>query len=144
MPNSEFETAKETVKNLELVDFIQSHKPLIYEKIRDCEERVSREPAHGDMTFIATCLPIAAGIIHMGTKLDSFKKAQEKLSAQLRLPDSTSVLSALTLLYVVHTAWEDNKGDPVWERIHNRVQRFLGGELSMKKGAASVPSQRAN
>jgi hypothetical protein len=127
----EFSTAREAVDQLGLIDFIKAHKALIYEKIKECDKRVEdakkegKGEFYGDMTFIATCLPLAAGIVHVGSTLDKFKEAQNSLGKGLGLLDPTSVLSALTLLYLVQTGWENNKEDETWKRIRQRVVRFL-------------------
>jgi hypothetical protein len=138
MPLREFETAQKAVEKLGLIEFINAHKTLIDEKIRACDAHVMASEAtgdtFGDMTFIATCLPLAAGIVHVGSELKLFQDAQNWVREDLELPDSTSVLSALTLLYLVQKGWEENLRDPAWIRIHGRVKRFLSSEILTEPG----------
>jgi hypothetical protein len=133
MPLPEFKKAETAVGQLGLTTFIEDHWNLIQEKMRKCDEEVNaakdKGQAFGDMTFIATCLPLAAGIVHVGSTLDAFKNAQKEVREGVNLPDSTSVLSALVLVYLVQTGHDKNPGDAAWDRIYGRVKRFLTSEI---------------
>ena len=57
--------------------------------------------------FIAASLPLAAAIIHVGSTLDNFRRANEWVKECLPNSDPVSILSTLVLIYAVRKGWED-------------------------------------
>lgn len=113
-------------EELKVKKFFEVHREAIYKKLEECDEIAAHAPTNTDMIFIAESLPIINSIIHVG----SDRKTLGEASSWVRdtwgdEADPLIVLSALLFIYVANKGAEENLEDPVWRRIHRRVQKLL-------------------
>jgi hypothetical protein len=100
--------------------------------LEECDRFAEDADLNGDMMFIALSLPIMNGIIHVGSNRSDLRKAIEwilsKWKTENKEPDKISILSVLTLMYVVAKGWEAHKNDlgkrDIWLRIVSRVRKL--------------------
>jgi hypothetical protein len=100
---------------------------ILFRQIEECDAKSS-----DDALFIATSLPIANAFIHHATSRHGLAEARKW--ARVLWPDEddpTSMLAALTLLYIVCEGVRRFREDParkqVWARIRGRVANTLHG-----------------
>jgi hypothetical protein len=142
--------AREAVAQLGIEKFIDIHKEKMYGKIENyermhcanlegseletCEITAGKKKGSEnkyDMIFIAENLPMIYGVIHVGSKLEDFEKANKWAKKLLPGADALSVLSSLTFIYIVDKGWKefkDNKDEErrkLWEGIRSRVEPLL-------------------
>lgn len=138
--------AEEAVeKKLRIADFLSGHGPNIYERFEEFERKVKTSQAAQpetvqDLTFIALCLPVVSGLIHVATTKADFDEALSWVASQSPQIDGTAMLSALTFLYIVQEGEKALEGDPekreLWAEIRKRVERFLEPGTTSQAGVA--------
>lgn len=140
------ENAKVAVdQKLQIGDFIATHGNNIYERFEEFDKQVqTSDPKltiqEQDLSFIALCLPVVSGLMHVAATRANFQEAMAWVSHQDPKVDGTAMLSALTFLYMVQKGREDLSGDPLrngtWDRIFGRVERFLDPRKTSSPAAA--------
>jgi len=128
-------TAETAVKILGAEKFIENYSHLIFEKLEECDKYAQSADFNGDLVFIALSLPIINGIIHVASNSAALIAARDWVVSKWKDnkdPDPVSILSALTLVYVVAKGWrafqEDQERREVWRRILGRMERLNGQE----------------
>lgn len=129
--------AAQAVRILDVREFIQHQMPTLHDKLVECEEYAQSADLNDDMMFVALSLPIINGVIHIASDGRHLREAKEWVVSRWKgegnkEPDPVSILSALTLIYVVVEGWRLYKDDPekkeLWESILNRV-KILSSEI---------------
>lgn len=135
--------AKQAVEKLDVSSFIQTHLTQIFDKLEECEGYAKNELVNGDMMFMAFSLPIINGVIHIASNRRSLREATSWVVENWeggKDADQVSILSALTLIYVVGKGYEryvkgyaENLTDSqkirdekrlIWQRIYDRVRKL--------------------
>jgi hypothetical protein len=118
-------------EQLNLTEFVRDHRPQIYDLIASWEPLLSAADCDGDSGggMVAAALPLAARIALAGSSEADFRRAVAWVGAVLPAADPVSVLSALTLIYLVHQGREDASADPhraqIWQRINCEIESLL-------------------
>jgi hypothetical protein len=123
------QSAKDAVDRLGLTDFIKDNKAAIYRQLEDFTH-VTKGPIGLDpnAAFVAQTLPLASGVIHVGSSRTNFDKAALWVQNQSAHAQPNSVLPTLVLLYIVHQGWQDardthdEKKKAQWESIYERAK----------------------
>ncbi len=112
--------------------FFIAHKPLIYERLEECDQFASKALTNADMLFFAESLPIINGIINVGSTRKELNDATRWVTehwgggeAQPRI-----VLSALLFHYVTTRGAEESvdkskEQQETWKRIRARVGKLI-------------------
>jgi hypothetical protein len=138
--------AREAVERLDVKSFIQTHLTEIFDKLEECEGYARNELVNGDMMFMAFSLPVINGVIHIASNRRDLREASSWVVENWEGgedADQVSILSALTLIYVVGEGYEtyvkkyaENPTDSpetrkeklgkrdIWERIYGRVRKL--------------------
>jgi TIR domain len=132
IPNSvQFELAKIAVEDqLRISGFIETHKHEIYTKLEQSYRQVI-ERDHSSTVFFIEVLALVSGIVHVGSNMDDFKRATTWVRQSRPDVDPVSILSTLTLFYVVEKGWRefslssDMLKRSIWEGIRNGMQALL-------------------
>ena len=106
------EAAENVVNTLEIEKFITEQWEKIDKKLRECDEYAKvAAPFGGDMIFISMAIPLANGVIHVGSTREKLEETtkyiqQEWQKASLAHdPERIPVISALTLIYLITKGW---------------------------------------
>lgn len=132
--------AEQAVQELGIRSFIDNHLKEITRRLEECESAAQNAPVDSDMLFIAMSLPILNGVIHIASNQRNLRKAMEwatKTWGGESDPgefDPISVLSALTLIFVVCEGWVKNQSSPVWNKIVSHIKE-LSKELAKEEEA---------
>jgi len=128
---AEFEKAQQAVEEqLNADGFIDSQKRTIFEKLEENYLSV-KDQDQAQLMFIAASLPLAAAVIHVGTTLEDFRRANKWVKESLPDADPVSILSTLTLIYIVNKGWQDAAGSGdehkkmVWNEMAGWVQSVV-------------------
>jgi hypothetical protein len=121
------------VDKLRLGDFIRDNAAMIRPKIESADAVVTGSPYDNDAIFLAKTLPIANGVIHIGSDRVALKEAMAWLRSQWKdpQPDAMTVLSALTLIHIAVQAKREYEGTndaeklATWSRIVQRVTNLM-------------------
>ncbi len=138
--------AEKVVEDLGIDGFINEHWPMIWEKLRECEEYAKASLKFGgDMIFISMAIPLVNGIIHLGSDRRRLASTTESMSevwkrvSMTPAPDRIPAISALTLIYIITKGWKGarklKRDDPekeLWKRMQRRVQRLCSDKASRK------------
>jgi hypothetical protein len=132
-------TSATAIRKLGIRDFLNTHKELVFAKLEECESIAERADFNGEIMFIASSLPIISGLILVASTRHERQLAIEWVLSNWRNggdpPDTLSILSALTLIYLVAKGWKELKSDPddrkreIWARIRDRVGKFSNESL---------------
>jgi hypothetical protein len=129
---TDFEKSEQAVESQLKVDrFIQDHRLTIFEKLEENYCSV-RSQSQAQLMFIAASLPLAAAIIHVGSTLDNFRRANEWVKESLPDSDPVSILSTLVLIYAVRKGWEeaaeseDDSKKMMWNEMAEWMQSLVG------------------
>ncbi|HEX2203270.1 MAG TPA: hypothetical protein VHG91_08230 [Longimicrobium sp.] len=130
--------AREAVAKLGVGQFIEDNLKQIRKKLEEFDEYVEQTSvkpgSEGEMTFLALGLPIAHGVIHVGsnrgalasatTWLEKELKAQSGRKRRVRNPDPTASLAVLVFIHAVDRCHEVYAStNPVaWGNILSRVK----------------------
>jgi len=118
-------------EQLDLTEFVRTYRPRLYDLITSCEDPLSAADCDVDSgsSMVTAALPLTARIVLAGSSEVDFRRAVAWVSAVLPAADPVSVLSALTLIYLVNQGREGALGDPdraqVWQRINCEVESLL-------------------
>lgn len=123
--------AAETVEDYLRVDkFIENHKEKIFAKLEENFGRVKDQPqAH--LMFVALCLPLVSGVIHVGSTLQDFNHASDWIKQTLGDVDPVAILSTFTLVYIVKKGLKEFSGSndrnrkQLWEDMYDAIQTLL-------------------
>jgi hypothetical protein len=132
------ELANEAVGILQLPTFFKDHPDYLQtihdrlEEIHDDAEKVNarkEKSVKGEMTFMGRSLPLTNGVIHIGSDRTGLRAAVDWARTTWEdWPDPLSILTALTLVYIVERGWDENKHKAdkrgTWARIGARVKMF--------------------
>jgi hypothetical protein len=157
--------ADDAVKQLNIADFIRANEGAICGQLEQIDSRVSKAAEgntlglNSDADFIAQSLPLINGVILVGSNRQNINAATTWVKEQRPDADPISLLSTLTLVYIVKQAREDACKDaekeiaeqarasltaPVqqptagqakktrWEGIYRRIQWLCEKSLSHK------------
>lgn len=121
------------VDKLRLGDFIRDNAAMIRPKIESADAVVTGSLYDNDAIFLAKALPIANGVIHIGSDRFALKEAMAWLRNQWKdpQPDAMTVLSALTLIHIAVQAKSEyeraNEAEKLatWSRIVQRVTNLV-------------------
>ena len=111
-------------------DFFRDNQPRLLQKIKSIHYDAERSPVDSDMLFIALCLPVASGVIQVGSNaadLDAARQwVQENWGDKEKkyVPDAVSILSSLTLIHIVTVGLrqaQSSEDKEAWKKIVERV-----------------------
>ena len=132
--------AADAVAKLDVEQFIEKHLRSLFQKLEECDNYAESAPVNGDMMFMALSLPIINGVIHIASNRTTLKNAMDWVLAKWKVPhkdpDPLSILSALTLIYVVGRGWSEYKDD--WETYKKRKEQERGKRSGGEQGADSL------
>jgi hypothetical protein len=119
--------AAEAVGKLAITAEIKRLGPTLFQQIEDCDAFAGTVD---DALFIATSLPIANALIHYAASQFALRDARNWARDRWPdAPDPTSMLAALTLIYIVNEGQASSGAEPErktrWERIHQRIEKIL-------------------
>jgi hypothetical protein len=122
--------AKEAINRLDIGSFIEEHRAKI---LRSLEQKIlcNRGEDQAALLFIADGLPLASGVIQIGSSVAHFREAQDWVKETLPDADTGSFLSVLTLLYMVHRGCEValQSGNPSSQELWNEMSQRVQAEL---------------
>jgi hypothetical protein len=127
------ELATKMVQVLDVVPFLEKYSPDLYQKLREADEYAESAPGNSDMMFMTSSLPISNGVLHIASNRIAVSQAIEELKKEWRGPqphtDAISILSALTLIFLVVKGWADHQNSTrerreQWIRILKRIKRW--------------------
>jgi hypothetical protein len=125
----ELNQAVEAVRHLNIDNFIKEQEATIFEKIEDSYKRVESGP-RGSMMFVEQCLPLASGIINVGSTSEDYRLAKAWLAEELPKVDPILILPALTLMYVVNKGREYFASNPekagIWGKMAMAMDTLVG------------------
>lgn len=132
LPDKEvLQLADEAVDRLKLPAFFEEHPDYlqtVHNRLEEIDDEAVNAKVKGEMTFMALSLPLTNGIIHIGSNRRGLREAVDWARVNwIDWPDPLSILTALTLVYIVRRGWEQNRGTDnraKWARIGERVKMF--------------------
>ena len=124
---------EKAVRVLGVHDFITSSIAHFGPKLESFHTYAKTAPGNGDMIFMALSLPIANGVIHVGSDGDSLKRAKTWIQRATvgQNPDPFSILSVLVLIAIAqegrrrHADSAEEKA--IWEEIAERMENLARG-----------------
>lgn len=123
-------------EQLDLTGFLRDHRSRIDDLIVNCEAPPAAADCDADSgaSMAAAALPLAGRILLAGSSPADFRRAVEWVGAILPAADPVSVLSALTLIYLVDrgraSAWGNPNRAQAWERIDREIESLLKSAAS--------------
>jgi hypothetical protein len=134
-PRTVLQTATTAVEMLDVRPFVRKYIEPILSKLEECEQDAASSPVNSDMMFLALTLPVINGVIHIASNPKALRESMawvtEKWQEPHGDPDPISLLSALTLIYIVVEGWNRYKDDAtksqVWRSMLNHVKTLSQG-----------------
>ncbi len=108
--------------NLGIVDFINSQKRVIYEKLESSYGEAKLN-VHPEADFRSLTAPLVSGIIHVGSSLDGYRKAVERTNEVFPGADYVIVLCKVVLTYLVCKGFEE------FSQARDEEKRVMWGEM---------------
>ena len=136
------------VRLLGVQDFITNSIAHFGPKLESFHTYAKTAPGNGDMIFMALSLPIANGVIHVGSDGDSLKRAKTWIQRATtgRNPDPFSILSVLVLIAIAQEGRRRHstslKEKATWEEIAMRMENLARG-VPVELDAAGEPAARS-
>lgn len=123
------DVAAKAVSLLDVTEFIRRNIDGLYDKLEESDRLAAGSPMNDDVMFVALSLPAVQGIIQFASSrkdLDvAMKWVKDHWKDKSHDPDPMSILSALTLIYIVEEGVkryeQDAERKKTWSRIRGRL-----------------------
>lgn len=129
--SSELEKARSAVEELQISDFIETHKTEIFGRLKENYELAhsGKSEPESDLAFIADSLPLISAIIQVGSNKEVYLKACKWVQKSLPSANPSSVLSVLTFIYILEKGCKESSLDEAsretWENMRAAVKKSL-------------------
>lgn len=137
LPRQVSEVAAHAAELLGLGKFVHDYLDTIYLRLEEFDRSAQAPGFDDDQMFLKEGLPLAHGVIHVGSRRDALADSRRWVAAEWKEhPDPDLVLTTLILIHLTERVWEAYR-DSVARR--RQTQRILGRVCRISRAFSGPP-----